>query len=188
VSFEPSSAQLRVLRSVITAVLCASLLSCVVRGADSPADPSLAPVGAAHRTLLPGFSETRVTVRAPSGSVFSWCLLLAATAQLRGQGLMNVTDATLGGYDGMLFRWADADVSEQFYMRNTPLPLSLAYLDANGQLVTAVDMTPCDDSADCPLYPAAGPYRFAIEVPQGGLARLGIQPGAAVTDDKVGCG
>jgi uncharacterized membrane protein (UPF0127 family) len=188
VSFEPSPAQLRALRFVITAVLCASLLSCVVRGADNPADPSLAPVGAAHRTLLPGFSETRVTVKALSGSVFSWCLLLAATAQLRGQGLMNVTDATLAGYDGMLFRWAAVDVNEPFYMRNTPLPLSLAYLDANGQLVSAVDMAPCGDSADCPLYPAAGPYRLAIEVPQGGLARLGIAPGATVTDQKTGCG
>jgi uncharacterized membrane protein (UPF0127 family) len=188
VTFAPTDAQLRLLRIAITFVLCASLLSCVVRGADNPADPSLASVGSPNRTVLPGFSETRITVKAPSGSLFSWCLLLAMTEQQRQRGLMTVTDATLGGYDGMLFRWADADVSEPFYMRNTPVPLTVAYLDGHGQLVSAVDMAPCDDSADCPLYPAAGPYRFSIEVPQGGLARLHIEPGATVTDDKTGCG
>ena len=49
-------------------------------------------------------------------------------------------------------------------------------------------MTPCDDSDQCPTYPAAGPYRIAIEVPQGGLPRLGIGPGATVIDEHTGCG
>ena len=186
-SFEPTAAQLRALRIAITFVLCASLLSCVVRGANNPADPSLAPVGSPARVLLPGFGEVRVSVRSAQGDFLAWCLLLAATEQQRERGLMTVTDTALGGYDGMLFRWGDADVNETFWMRNTPQPLSIAYVDGAGHLVSTADMTPCDDSDQCPTYPAAGPYRLALEVPQGGLARLGVTPGATVIDERTGC-
>ena len=186
-TFEPTVTQLRLLRIAITFVLCASLLSCVVRGADNPADPSLAPVGSPARVALPGFGETRISVRAANGSFLAWCLLLAETQQQRERGLMTVTDPTLGGYDGMLFRWSAADVTDTFWMRNTPMPLSIAYLDANGHVVTAVDMAPCEDSDQCPAYPAAGPYRIAIEVPQGGLARLGIDGAATVIDQHASC-
>jgi hypothetical protein len=179
--------QLLWLRRGITFILCVSLLSCVVKGADQPADPTLAPTGTVTRTARPGFGETRITVRSALGQVLSWCLLLAATEQQRGRGLMTVTDPTLGGYDGMLFRW-DTDVREQFYMRNTPMPLSISYIDSAGHQVSATDMQPCEDRADCPLYPAAAPYRLAIEVPQGGLGRLGIEPGATVTDTRTSCG
>ncbi len=187
-SFEPTAAQLRVLRIAITLVLGASLLSCVVRGANNPADPSLAPVGAPARVLLPGFGEVRVSVRTAQGDFLAWCLLLAATEQQRERGLMTVTDTNLGGYDGMLFRWGNGDVTESFWMRNTPQPLSIAYIDGAGHLVSATDMTPCDDSDQCPTYPAAGSYRIAIEVPLGRLARLGIAPGATVVDEHTGCG
>ena len=48
-----------------------------------------------------------------------------------------------------------------FWMRNTPTPLSIAYLDDAGEVVEALDMEPCDDSDDCPSYPPgrAVPHR-----------------------------
>jgi uncharacterized membrane protein (UPF0127 family) len=72
-------------------------------------------------------------------------------------------------------------------MRNTPMSLSIAYVDAAGTIVSTVDMAPCGDLGVCPTYPAAGPYRIAIEVPQGGLARLGIVAGATVVDANRPC-
>jgi uncharacterized membrane protein (UPF0127 family) len=39
-------------------------------------------------------------------------------------------------------------------------------------------MEPCIGQAACPLYSAAGPYRYALEVPKGGLAALGAVPGS----------
>ena len=55
------------------------------------------------RTKLEGFKEITVKIRQPDGSVREVCLLLADTEELREQGLMHVTDRSLGGYPGMLF-------------------------------------------------------------------------------------
>jgi uncharacterized membrane protein (UPF0127 family) len=161
--------------AVVTIVLLAR------RGNDSGSG-----VGAgAARTRLDGFGETHVSVEDPAGAL-AWCMLLAETEAQHDRGLMQVTDPTLGGYDGMLFRFA-ADTNDQFYMRNTPMPLSIAFIASNGDVVSTTDMAPCDDRAGCPLYSAARPYRIAIEVPQGQLGRLGIEPGAKVTDDARSC-
>lgn len=164
-------------------------MSCVVKGANSPADPFLSPgpaVPGASRTPLPGFGETRVTVTRPSGGLSAWCLLLAESDEQRQRGLMEVTDPGLGGYDGMLFRYEENTLGP-FYMRNTPMPLSIAFVDAAGGLVSTADMDPCDDVDACPSYAASNLYRTAIEVPLGGLSRLGIVPGAVVTDDRAPC-
>ena len=99
------------------------------------------------------------------------CVLLAQTPDERRRGLMDVTD--LEGYAGMLFAYPD-DVSGGFWMFDTPMPLSIAYLDGDGRIVSSTDMAPCEASADCPSYPPEGPYRFALEVPQGELDDLGL--------------
>jgi uncharacterized membrane protein (UPF0127 family) len=175
-----------VLRWVISVVLVVGLIGCVVKGANNPADPSLAPPGVGSgRTPLADFGETRITVHT-ADRVLEWCLLLAHSAAQRARGLMQVTDRTLGGYNGMLFRY-DSDVTEPFWMRNTPTPLSIVFLTRDGQIVSTTDMAPCSDSPDCTNYPAAGPYRFSIEVVQGNLPLLGIVEGSTVIDDKVPC-
>jgi uncharacterized membrane protein (UPF0127 family) len=99
---------------------------------------------------------------------------------------MQVTDPKLGGYDGMLFHYHD-DTTENFWMRNTPMPLSIAYVSHDGAIVSTADMAPCGDRDDCPNYPPAGPYRFSIEVPQGRLPALGIVDGATVTELGGSC-
>ncbi len=127
---------------------------------------------------LPDFQETAVQVTNDAGDVLEWCLLLARLADQHSRGLMEVTD--LGDYAGMLFEF-DADAAGSFYMANTPTPLSIAFLDADGAIVSTADMEPCLDTApaECPLYPPAGPYRFTVEVPQGQLEQLGLDgPGA----------
>jgi len=178
-----------VLRWVITVVLVFGLLGCVVKGANNPPDPYVASPGASSaRTPLPGFGETSVTVQT-ANDLLEWCMLLAATAQQHQRGLMQVTDPTLGGYHGMVFRYAN-DATEQYWMRNTPMPLSIAWIDATGQVVATADMAPCADDPNCPDYPAAGPpppYRMAIEVPQGKLTELGLVQGSKITDNKTAC-
>ncbi len=178
------------LRVVIAVVLVVGVVGCVVKSADEPADPYLSSgpePPAVDRTPLAGFGETRIQVR-NGDQLVAWCLLLASTEAQRNRGLMEVTDPGLGGYDGMLFRFP-TDTSEQFYMYKTVLPLTVAFFRVDGHLVSDTDMPPCPstDPSGCPNFPAAGPYRFAIEVPQGGLARLGIGPDAVVTDLNQGC-
>jgi uncharacterized protein len=133
---------------------------------------------ASGRVTLPGFEETAVEVTDDAGELLEWCLLLAQLSEQHSQGLMNVTD--LGDYAGMLFEF-DTDESGPFYMLNTPTPLSIAFLDDQGAIVSTADMEPCLDTPapDCPRYPPEGPYRSTVEVPQGQLGDLGLDgPGA----------
>ena len=89
--------------------------------------------------------------------------------------------------DEMLFVFTD-DETGSFWMRNTRLPLSIAYLRADGSVVSTTDMAPCPDSErTCPTYPSNGAYRYAIEVPQGELDRLGIGSGSRVTVGSAAC-
>lgn len=126
------------------------------------------------RTLLRGFGSVAATITAADGTVCEVCLLAAFSSEQRAAGLMYVTDPELGGHDGMVFRF-DADVATGFWMRNTRLPLSIAYFDADGVLVSVADMEPCpDDEPNCPVYAATAPFRYAVEVPQGNLADIGV--------------
>jgi len=182
--------RVRVLLVVALALVGLGLWAFVLRGADGPADPVLGePIdpspsatpapGESDRVLLDGFGEVAVTVDPGDGSgSLAWCLLAALSAQQRSRGLMEVTD--LQGYAGMAFVY-DQDVDGGFYMRNTPTPLSIAWVAADGEVVTIKDMEPCEDREGCPTYPSEGAYRYAIEVFQGDLDELGITEAATVT-------
>lgn len=172
-------------------LLGAGFYAFVVRGSSQPKDPSLGTAGATtteadgapgnpDRVPLAGFGELAVSVDPPTpgGTVHEGCLLAALSGAQRSQGLMNVT--SLQGYDGMVFLYPD-DVHNSYYMLNTKIPLSIAWIDSSGNLVSTADMTPCPTQKGCPLYSATGPYRMAIEVPQGQLPSLGIVPGSHVT-------
>lgn len=152
----------------------------VTLGANRPADPYLAPRPV--RTPVTGFGEIGFRV-AERGSARR-CALLADTEEQQERGLMNRTD--LSGYDAMLFRFP-ADTTVSFYMKDTPLPLSIAWFDAAGAFVSSTDMEPCLDNRQCPTYGATRPYRFALEVPKGALGGLGIGPGSHLVVGG-GCG
>lgn len=172
---------IRLLLWVALGLSALGLWTFVVRGADQPADPSFTPVtpGDPARVPLEGFDEIAISVApAGGGDLLSWCLLAALRAEQQSRGLMGVTD--LQGYSGMAFVY-DSDVDHGFYMRNTPTPLSIAWIDPGGAIVSTVDMAPCEDREGCAIYSPAGPYRVAIEVFQGGLGGLGITQGAKVT-------
>ena len=144
------------------------------QGADLDEAP-----GAADRVAFDDFGEVAIAVTNADGEVVGYCVLAAEDDAQRSQGLMEVTD--LQGYDGMLFVW-DVDTSGGFWMRNTVMPLSIAWFDADGALVSTADMEPCPDSApDCPTYPAEGSYRFALEVEQGRLEELDITEGSTIS-------
>lgn len=186
-SLDLSRARLLLLAALV--LLGAGLWVFVLRGADGPADPELGPPlggssplaapGDPDRAPFGGFGEVAVSaVPAGGGDYLSWCLLAARTAQERARGLMEVTD--LQGYSGMAFIYED-DVANGFFMRNTPTPLSIAWVAADGEVVTIRDMEPCEDRDGCPTYSPEGSYRYAIEVFQGDLPALGISEGSEVT-------
>ena len=136
------------------------------------------PPGEPGRTMpVDGVGETAIAVTAAGGKLVGCCVMVAVTVDQRERGLMQVTD--FGGYTGMLFVWT-ADTQNGFWMQNTPTPLSIAWFDAGGHFVSSADMAPCGNRDDCPSYDPAGSYRFALEVPQGDLAKLGIGPGSTL--------
>ena len=166
-------------RATGSATTAATPASVTAAPTPSTVLPSVPGPFSAGRTPLPGFGEVAVRVTGAGGGERLFCMLAARTQAQLERGLMTVTDPTLGGYDGMLFVF-DRQVENGFWMRNTPMPLSIAYLSKAGRLVSRTDMAPCRDSPDCPSYEAAGPYAMAIEVPKGGLGRLGIDGRATV--------
>ena len=170
-----TEAGVRVLGWVIAAVLVLALAVLVGRGGSKPADPSFE--GASAPTLgrsgIPGYSGVRLMVTDANGT-HELCVALAATDTLRHRGMTGRT--SFGGYDGMVFVFP-ADTNASFFMRDTPLPLSIAWFDARGAFVSATDMAPCPDRDGCPTFEAARPYRTAVEVPEGQLGPLGIGPG-----------
>ncbi len=147
------------------------LLAFVTVGANRPADPHLLPHPG--RPQVAGFGE--IAYRIDRAASNDRCALLADTDAQQQQGLMNRTD--LAGHDGMLFRF-HGDTRVGFYMKDTLIPLSIAWFDSKGNFVSETDMEPCLDQVDCPNHYAARPYRYALEVPKGGLSDLGIGPGS----------
>ncbi len=148
-------------------VVTAVLTTVVLLGANRPADPQLL-----------SFPEISFRIQGGPGDATAAaerCALLADTPEQHQRGLMGRTD--LGGKDGMLFRF-DTETSTSFYMKDTLIPLSIAWFNSEGVFVSAADMEPCPDDVGCPTYSAAAPYRYALEVPKGGLPGLGVGPGA----------
>lgn len=165
----------RLLHWAVVALMAGGLAACVATGANGPADPRLE----GGQSRVPGFREVALGVRPAPGSAPSagpYCALLAETTAQVQRGLMGRRD--LAGYDGMVFRFTE-DSTGGFYMRDVPVPLTVAWFDAGGRFVSSADMATCPDQ-NCPTYPPAGPYRFALEVPSGGLGRLAVGPGSVI--------
>ncbi|MCB0978504.1 MAG: DUF192 domain-containing protein [Acidimicrobiales bacterium] len=135
------------------------------------------------RTRLDGFGEVLVQVRAADGRTCEACMLLAETSAQRARGLMEVTDRTLGGYDGMLFSYSDRPGTGGFWMRNTRIPLTSVFFDPDGRYLDSFAMTPCPDStsdADCPRYGPDEPFGTVVELAALEPVDLLMGPGSTI--------
>jgi uncharacterized membrane protein (UPF0127 family) len=141
-----------------------------------PAPPSIVPetVGVQPER----FTTATVEIIQADGTICEVCMWLADTAEERGRGLMGVTD--LGTAAGMAFVF-EQPTSGSFYMFQTVTALSIGWFAPGGALVSMADMAPCesDDSNQCERFPAGADFDLAIEVFQGDLAAVGIEPGSS---------
>jgi uncharacterized membrane protein (UPF0127 family) len=99
---------------------------------------------------------------------------VAQTPDQRTIGLMN--RFSLQPDHGMLFVF-DRPQPLAFWMRNTYIPLSIAFVDANGKILNIEDMQPQDEST----HPSRGPALYTIEMRRGWFAGKGIQAGDKVS-------
>jgi uncharacterized membrane protein (UPF0127 family) len=98
---------------------------------------------------------------------------VAADQANRMQGLMQ--RRSMAANQGMLFVFPQAD-RHCMWMRNTLLPLSVAFLDEQGRILNIEDMKPQTDTSHC----AAGPARFALEMNLGWFSGKGLKAGQRI--------
>jgi len=96
---------------------------------------------------------------------------VAADYSSRGRGLMH--RKSLGPNAGMLFIF-DGPAVHCMWMKNTYIPLSVAFLDDKGEIINIADMQPHSEQSHC----AARPALYALEMSRGWFAERGIKAGA----------
>lgn len=92
------------------------------------------------------------------------------------RGLMGRTD--LPDDRGMAFAFDDP-VQNRFWMKNTLIPLAIAFVDEHGRIVAIREMVPCT-SDSCRYYHSDAPYVLALEANRGWFAEHGIEEGQRV--------
>lgn len=98
---------------------------------------------------------------------------IAQTPQERAKGLMG--RQSLPPNHGMLFVFESAS-RQCFWMRNTPLPLTIAFIDSQGKIASFADMAPFSEETHCSTVPV--PY--ALEMEQGWFKKRGVLVGDSV--------
>ena len=96
---------------------------------------------------------------------------VALSPQERQTGLMHRKE--MPRHEGMLFVF-EQPAQQCFWMKNTLLPLTAAFVDDDGTIVNLVDMKPQTLDSHC----SARPVRYVLEMNQGWFAQRGIQAGA----------
>ena len=114
------------------------------------------------------------TLTVPHGeSTLEITVELADQPAERGQGLMH--RKTLGENEGMLFVYPQP-APRSFWMENTSIPLSIAFLDETGRVLNVEDMKPFDRTST----PSAGDALYALEMNQGWFDAHGVGTGSVI--------
>jgi uncharacterized membrane protein (UPF0127 family) len=140
--------------------LLAALVLAACQG-SAPAVEDL-PTGTLH--IDTGGGEVRVEVS------------IAETSETRVRGLMEVEE--LGDDAGMVFLQPEP-TDYPFWMKDTLIPLSIAFWDRGGQIRAILDMEPCP-AWSCPLYYPGVSWLGAVEVNQGFFEERGVEIGDRV--------
>jgi uncharacterized membrane protein (UPF0127 family) len=148
------------------AFVCAVAL--ITGCASNHSGPSPAPGTPTERTMVT-FADSR-----PAATLFAD---VADDDAERSKGLMGVTSLPLDA--GMVFLY-DAPSTERFWMRDTLIPLSIAFWDERGRVVGLADMRPCAAGEPCPTYGAPSPYIGAVEANLGWFDEHGVEVGDRV--------
>jgi len=102
---------------------------------------------------------------------------IAVSAEERAKGLMY-RKSLKDGY-GMFFVFEKDEVMS-FWMKNTYIPLSIAFIAANGKIIDIKDMYPLDTNS---VYSSRS-VRYALETPQGWFLRAGVKEGDSIKLDS----
>jgi uncharacterized protein len=130
--------------------------------------PLLAPVPAAAQGNGQPQNLQTVSLQAGMRNIVA---MVAKTPEQRQIGLMYRKE--MAAHEGMVFVFEQPNV-QCFWMRNTPLPLSAAFVEDDGTIVNIEDMAPLSDASHC----SKKPVRYVLEMNQGWFTKANIKPGA----------
>jgi uncharacterized membrane protein (UPF0127 family) len=136
-------------------------------GCSSP--PQVTTGGSGHQVGFATFSGS-------AGDVRTDPLRVADSDEERADGLMGRTSLPRNG--GMVFVF-DGPTEASFWMRDTLIPLSIAFWGADDRIIDIMEMEPCEDDP-CPTYHPDQPYTHALEMNRGWFTRRGIDVGETV--------
>ena len=168
-----ASARFTAARAILTVVQIFRLFLLLVAsmfcsGCDAKADPS--------PTAESGLAIATLTLRAADGSNPTHIQAeIAYTGAQRQKGLMF--RETMSETRGMLFLFP-SDGRGGFWMKDTILPLTIAYIGANGRVQELRAGTPHDDQT---ILTPAEPYRYVLEVNEGWFERHNLGVGSIIT-------
>ncbi|HSE80263.1 MAG TPA: DUF192 domain-containing protein [Gaiellaceae bacterium] len=161
------------------ALLMLVLVLAACGGEEEASPPTTTVAGAAATTpeedattSQPEESGPVVVIQTPSGEVLV-PVEVADSPEERQMGLMN--RESLAEDAGMVFLFGEATTSG-FWMKDTLIPLSIAFADADGVILRVLDMEPCETDP-CEVYDPGVPYWSALEVNQGAFSRWGVEEG-----------
>jgi uncharacterized protein len=127
-----------------------------------------------------GGADPRAVIEADGREVVVQ-LEVADTEEERARGLMD--RESLPANAGMVFLYQD-DAVGGYWMKNTLIPLSIAFFAEDGRILRILDMEPC--RADpCPVYEPGVVYRGALEVNRGAFRRWGVSEGDRIRLERV---
>lgn len=169
------------MRSVALLLLVAALfVGCRAESPPDVASPTatnpVSPPASGQPAPTPTFGHAKVLIDTQEGSV----ILDAEEAESpeqRAFGLMF--RESLGEDEGMVFIF-EGEQNGGFYMKNTLIPLSIAFFGPEGLIVDILDMEPCE-ADPCKIYTPDSPYVGALEVNQGAFDEWGVQEGDRIT-------
>jgi uncharacterized membrane protein (UPF0127 family) len=130
------------------------------------------PRGSSDRNDLSALGTVPISVDGKA----TYTAYVADDDKTRQFGLMNVTESELPTDHGMIFVFYN-DQMLSFWMRNTIIPLDIAYIRSDGLIVKTYTMEPLNEAG----YPSIEAAKFALEVRAGQFAERGIQVGDHVT-------
>jgi uncharacterized protein len=141
-----------------------------------PATASPLPFASPSPVVVPtaDVALPQVTFNTAAGAAITLYVEIADTPEKQETGLMNRT--AMAEDQGMLFAF-EGQTTVPFWMKDTLLPLSIAFVADTGRIVDLQDMQP----RDLTLHTPAAPYTYAIEVNQGYFRRHAIAVGDHVT-------
>ncbi len=129
------------------------------------------PRGAADKNDLSKMKTVSLSI----GTKATYTAYVAEAPEEVRVGLMNTTEAELPTDRGMIFVFDD-DAIRSFWMRNTIIPLDIAYIRTDGTIVKTYTMQPLDETG----YSSIQGARFALELRSGQLSQRGIKAGDMV--------